>query len=181
MLRGDLVYLTTLNRTNMETARRWINDPDVNTWMLSGHIPVSATSEAAFYDSVERRAAERSAFLFEIHANDDGRYLGNCGLEDIDLIHRHAEVGIVIGEVVEQNKGFGRDAIRVLLRFGFETLGLHSIEIYHMVGNQRGAHLYGSIGFKEAGIRRQHVFLNGEWVDEAMLDMLADEWRELRG
>lgn len=180
MLRGDVVYLTTLDRANMEPARRWINDPDVNTWLFNGHIPVSEAAEVAFYDSAERREADRSGFMFEIHVADDGRYIGNCGLEDVDLIHRHAEVSILIGDLAEQNKGFGRDAIRTLLRFGFETLGLHTITISHMAPNERAGHRYRSIGFSEVGVLRHHTFLRGEWVDESVLDMLESEWRELR-
>jgi len=180
MLLGEKIYLDTLDPANAGTARRWINDPKVNTWMLSGHIPVSEIAEQEFYAGVERRAAAHSAFLFEIHVADDGRYIGNCGLEGIDLVHRHAEVGIVIGELDAQNSGYGRDAIRTLLRFGFETLGLHNIEIRHMAPNERGAHLYRSIGFKECGVLRQHCYLRGQWVDEVVLDMLADEWAAIR-
>lgn len=180
MLRGETVYLTTLDRANLETVRAWINDPEINTWMLSGHIPVSSGSEAAWYEAADKRAAEHSAFIFEIHVADDGRYIGNCGLEGVDLVHRHAEIGIAIGVIDQQNKGYGRDAIRTLLRFGFETLGLHTITICHVAGNERGAHLYRSIGFREAGVLRQHTFLRGEYHDEVVLDMLDSEWRELR-
>lgn len=180
MLVGEKVFLTPVDRANAETARAWINDPVVNRWLLSGHIPVSVEGEIDFYASSERRLAEKSGFIFEIRTLDGSRYIGNCGLEKVDLVHRHAEVGIVIGEVSDHNKGFGRDAIRTLLRFGFETLGLHSIEIRHMAPNEPAAHLYRSIGFREVGVLRQHCFLRGEWVDEVVLDMLADDWTATR-
>lgn len=180
MLVGDKVRLVPLDKANAETARRWVNDPEINRWMLSGHVPVSVEAEESFYDAAEKQCAEKSGFVFEIHSIDGPRYVGNCGLHKVDLIHRHAEVGIMIGEVAEHNKGYGRDAIRTLLRFGFETLGLHSIEIRHMAPNEAGAHLYRSVGFQEVGVLRQHCFLRGEWVDEVVLDMLADDWASLR-
>lgn len=179
MLNGKRIYLTTLDPGNAETARRWINDSEVNRWLLSGHIPVSSDSEAAWYASAERRAADRSGFMFEVHVAEDGRYIGNCGLEDVDMVHRHAEISLLIGEVSEQNKGYGRDVIHALLRFGFDTLGLHRIAICHMAPNERAAYLYRSVGFKEVGVLREHTFLRGEWVDEVALDMLASEWRAL--
>lgn len=181
MLVGDNVYLTTLDTANAETARGWLNDPEVNRWLLSGNIPISAASEAEFYAGAERRTADKTGFIFEIHVADSGLYIGNCSLDDVDLVHRHAEVGIVIGDVSRQNQGYGRDAIRTLLRFGFDTLGLQSIVISYMAPNDRAAHLYRSIGFKDVGVLRRHTFLSGEWVDEGVLDMLADEWAELRG
>lgn len=180
MLRGENMYLTNLDAANAETARGWINDPEVNRWLLSGQIPVSSIAEVEFYAAAERRFAERSGFMFEIHVADSGLYIGNCSLDGVDLIHRHAEVGIMIGDVSQQNHGYGRDAIRTLLRFGFDTLGLHRIEIRYAVPNERASHLYHSIGFKNCGVLRQHTFGHGTWDDEGVLDMLADEWAALR-
>jgi len=180
MLIGDKVYLTTLDHANAETARGWINDPEVNRFLLTGQIPVSEVAEAEFYAGAEKRFAERSGFMFEIHVKDGDHYIGNCGLDGVDLVHRHAEVGIVIGDVSRQNSGYGRDAIRTLLRFGFDTLGLHRIEIRYATDNERAGHLYRSIGFTEVGVLRQHTFSHGVWEDEGVLDMLADEWALLR-
>lgn len=180
MLIGDKIYLTTVDHANAETARNWINDPEVNRFLLTGNIPVSAVAEAEFYEGVERRFADRSGFMFEIHVAEDGLYIGNCGLDGVDLIHRHAEIGIMIGDLSQQNQGYGRDAIRTLLRFGFDTLGLHRIEIRFSTVNERAAYLYRSIGFKDAGVLRQHTFIRGAWEDEGVLDMLENEWAELR-
>lgn len=181
MLIGEKVHLTTLDPANAETARGWLNDPEVNRFLLTGQIPVSAAAEAEFYAAAEKRYSERTGFMFEIHVKDGGPYIGNCGLDDVDLVHRHAEVGIVIGDLSQQNSGFGRDAIRTLLRFGFDTLGLHRIEIRFSTVNERAAYLYRSIGFKDVGVLRQHTFSHGAWEDEGVLDMLADEWALLRG
>ena len=180
MLIGNKVYLTTLDHANAETARGWVNDPEVNRYLLTGQIPVSAVAEAEFYAGAERRYADRTGFMFEIHVKDSGLYIGNCGLDGVDLVHRHAEIGIVIGDLSQQNNGFGRDAIRCLLRFGFDTLGLHRIEIRYSTDNERAAYLYRSIGFKDVGVLRQHTFSRGRWEDEGVLDMLADEWAQLR-
>jgi RimJ/RimL family protein N-acetyltransferase len=110
---------------------------------------------------------------------DDGRYIGNCGLNDVDIRHGHAEVGIVIGEKGDQNKGFGRDAIRTLVRFGFDTLRLHRIEIRAADGNERAVHLYRAIGFTDVGLLREHTFVDGAYENEVVLDVLESEWRAL--
>lgn len=176
MLRGDTVYLSALDPANAEQSRAWINNPDVNEWMLSGHVPITAAAEAAFYERMDASPADH---VFEIRLLADDSYIGNCGLNGADLIHRHAELGIVIGDVSEQNRGRGRDAILTLLRYGFDTLGLNSIEIRLVAGNERAAHLYPSLGFKPAGVLREHLFLRGAYHDEIVLDMLAIEWRAL--
>lgn len=177
MIRGQRIYLTTLNRDNAEQARAWVNDPDINRWMLAGHDPISSAGELAFYDAVEASDARK---IFEIHLAEDDRYIGNCGLEGIDMRSRHAEIGIMIGERELHNSGHGRDALETLCRFGFDTLGLHSLRICYVEGNEVGAHLYRSLGFIDAGRLREHDFLRGEYHDLIMLDMLESEWRTSR-
>ena len=178
MLLGERIHLTTLDAANAETARRWINDPEVNRWLIAGQVPLSEAAEAEFYRETE---ASHSDYLFEIRVTGDDRYIGNCGLNDVDLVHGHGEVGIVIGEPDAQGQGFGRDAIVTLLRFGFDTLGLHRIHIRHIDGNKRAAHLYPSIGFRPTGREREHLFIRGSWRDELAYDMLDREFRERYG
>ncbi len=181
MLVGQKVFLTALDVENAETARAWINDPDVNTWLLSGQVPVSREGELAFYAADEKDRASGSAYRFEIHVAEDGRYIGNCGLEKVDRLHRHAEIGICIGALPEQNRGFGRDTIVTLLRFGFDTLGLHRIAIVANAENERAVHLYRSIGFTEVGREREVVYMRGHFRDHVVLDMLDREFGERYG
>lgn len=177
MIRGERIYLTALDRANAEQARAWINDPDVHTWMLAGHVPISSAEELAFFDKVEASSATQA---FDIHLAEDDRHIGTCALDHLDLRHRHAEIGIMIGDRDLHNSGYGRDVIKTLCRFAFDTMGLHTLRISYIDGNEVGAHLYRSIGFKDAGRLRDHVFLRGEFHDLVLLDMLESEWRASR-
>lgn len=177
MLCGDTIQLTTLDESNAEIARGWINDPEVNRYMLAGIIPVTADQERDWYRRAAEDYAAGRAYNFEIRLADSGVYIGNCALIGVDMRHRHAEVGIVIGDLKRQDQGHGGDVIRTLLRFGFDTLGLHRIAIECHATNERGLHLYRKLGFKDCGVLREHVFSDGAWVDEVVLDMLDREWR----
>jgi len=179
MLRGDTIYLTNLDPANAQTARGWINDPEINRYLLTGQVPVSAAAEAAFYGRAVTDWAAGKSYMFEIHIADDGRYIGNCGLHNVDMRHRSAELGIFIGDTTEQNHGYGRDAIMTVTRFGFDTLGLNRVEIRSQADNERSMHLYEKLGFKPMGRLREATFTFGHFVDEAIFDMLASEWREL--
>lgn len=181
MLKGEQVYLVPLDRANAETARAWINDPDVNEWLLSGQIPISRDGEIAFYSADESDRAAGSAYRFEIHVAEDDRYIGNCGVEQVDRTHRHAEIGICIGSLPDQNRGFGRDTLVTLLRFGFDTLGLHRIAILANSENERALHLYRAVGFTEVGREREAVYMRGRFRDHVVLDMLDREFRERYG
>ncbi|HEX9092670.1 MAG TPA: GNAT family protein [Coriobacteriia bacterium] len=179
--RGRYVYLTPFDPANLETVRAWVNDPETHRWMLSGQEHVSVEEELAFYDETERARAEGTAYRFEIHALDDGRLLGVCGLEHVSERHRHAEVGLFIGCAEERGRGFGADAIRALLEHGFGALGLHSIRITVFAENERAHALYRRLGFVETGRDRESWLISGALRDLVRLDMLEDEWRALCG
>ena len=181
MIPGTTIFLTRFDETNAETVRAWINDPAVNEWLLSAQLPVSRAGERAFYEVTEADWDAGRAYRFEIHAADDGRLIGICGLDRTNLLHRTGEVGIFIGSLADQNCGFGRDAIVTLLRFGFDRLGLHSIAIKANAENERAVHLYPSIGFTEVGRERECAFMRGRFRDHICYDMLEDEFRARYG
>ncbi|HSK46484.1 MAG TPA: GNAT family protein, partial [Coriobacteriia bacterium] len=147
-----------------------------NRFMLSGHVPLTLGEEMAFYD---RSESSDSTHNFEIHVADDMRLIGHAGLIGVDLRHRHGEVGIMVGDVGSQNQGFGRDAIVTLLRFAFDTLGLNSATIRAREDNDRGIHLYRSVGFRPAGVFRQAEYAEGRFFDETLFDLLAEEFRSM--
>jgi RimJ/RimL family protein N-acetyltransferase len=177
MIRGETIHLTTLDPSNAETARGWVNDPEINRYLLSGQVPVTIEQEADFYRRVEANWAAAKGYVFEIHVAADGRYIGNCGLDEVDMRHRSAQIGIFIGDIAAQNKGYGSDTILTLMRFGFDTLGLNRIEIRSQADNERSMHLYEKLGFKAVGHLREATYTYGKFVDEALFDMLASEWR----
>ncbi|HSQ22006.1 MAG TPA: GNAT family protein [Coriobacteriia bacterium] len=181
MLTGTTTFLTRLDTTHAETARGWINDPAVNEWLLSGQLPVSREQELAFFQASETAWNAGTAYRFEIHVADDGLLIGICGLDTVDRLHRWAEVGIVIGSLADQNRGYGRDALVTLMRFAFDTLGLHRLSIKANAENERAVHLYASLGFTEVGRERHVVFMRGRFRDHVCFDMLEDEFRERYG
>lgn len=181
MIRGTTTYLTRFDTDNAETARGWLNDPAVNEWLLSGQLPVSREQEAGFYAATEREWNAGTAYRFEIHAADDGRFIGICGIDGVSLVHRCGELGIFIGSLADQNRGYGRDALTTLLRFGFDSLGLHRIGIKANTENERAVHLYTSLGFTEVGRERHVAFMRGRYRDHVCFDMLEDEYRTRYG
>ena len=176
MIRGQCTVLTGIDPANAELVRGWLNDPAVHEWMLTGHVPVTAIAEREWYELAERESAAGREFNFEIRAADDLRLLGICGLIGVNPIDRHADVGIFIGDVAEQNKGFGRDALVTTLRFGFETLGLHTVRIRVIAGNDRALGLYRSVGFSAVGTIRDGRYVRGRFYDVMLLDMTRAEF-----
>lgn len=180
MIRGDKTVLLPPSLSNAETLRAWVNDPDTHRWMQTGQREVTEEQEREFLEMTERERAEGTAHRYEIHAADDMRLLGVCGLEHVDEYHRHAEIGLFIGVAEERGRGFGGDAIETLLRYGFDELQLHTIRISVFRENERAYELYRRLGFTETGADRQAWLISGAFRDLVRLDMLEDEWRESR-
>jgi RimJ/RimL family protein N-acetyltransferase len=179
VIRGAHIVLTALDPANVDTVRRWISDPDVNAWMVSGHVPVSRAAELAWYEAAERDVVAGTAYNFEIHATDDLRLIGHCGLTDVDRFDRHGEVGIVIGELADQGKGLGRDALVTLLRFAFETVGLNTVRIRAIAGNERALRMYRSVGFADVGVFREGRYVRGTFHNVALLDITRADYDEM--
>jgi RimJ/RimL family protein N-acetyltransferase len=175
---GEKIDLVPLDAANAETVRRWILDPEVNRWMLSGHEDISPEEERYFFEESIRAAAAGTAYRFEIHAKQDGRLLGICGLEHVDAKHHHAEAGIFLAPPSEWGKGFAADALLTLLAHGFDERGLHHISIAVFPENKRARALYERVGFTEWGRDRQRYLLHGAFHDIVWLCMLEDEWRD---
>jgi RimJ/RimL family protein N-acetyltransferase len=176
MIRGGKVYLTELDRENAETIRGWLNDPEVHRFLLVGHVPITKEQEQLYYD---QQSSSTGSYSFEIHVAEDGRYIGNVGIVDVDLVHRHGEVGIAIGDTQAWGQGYGGDAIVACLKFAFLTLGLHSVSIRTRADHTRALELYRRLGFTETGREREHVFQDGRFADYIVFDMLEGEYRAL--
>jgi len=174
MIRGDKIYLTELDRSNAETIRAWLNDPEVHRHLLVGHIPITKEEEDRYYDT---QAVSGDSYNFEIHVAADGRYIGNIGLKDVSLVHRHGEIGLVIGSKEDWGKGYGGDAIVTCLGFAFLTLGLHCVCIRTDEDHERALELYRRIGFVETGRERECIYREGRFTDHVVFDMLEPEYR----
>ena len=89
--------------------------------------------------------------------------------------HRISELGIDI-TTEYQNQGYGTEAIRWALTWGFRTAGLHRVELNVLGWNLRPMRLYERIGFREEGRRREAFLKDDQWWDEVHMGVLKREW-----
>ncbi|MFW9971053.1 MAG: GNAT family N-acetyltransferase [Candidatus Odinarchaeota archaeon] len=112
------------------------------------------------------------------HEDAIEKLIGNCGLHKIDWKNRVAEAGILIGEKEYQNKGYGTEAMELLVEYGFNTVNLNRIELYTYEYNIRALKSYKKVGFIEEGRKRQFMWSNGKYYDAILMGILAEEWKE---
>jgi RimJ/RimL family protein N-acetyltransferase len=95
---------------------------------------------------------------------------------DINHINGTAMFGIVIGEKEYWSKGFGTEATKLILDYGFNILNLHNIMLGVFDFNKRAIASYKKIGFKEIGKRRGDRLIAGKRYDTIFMDILAEEF-----
>ena len=170
MIKGKKVSLRAIERDDLRRLWELRNDAEVETISNGPPKPRSMAEMEAWFDKL---TADRDANVFAIEA--DGRLVGQCNLRDIDPVNRRAELGIaLLGD--EIGKGYGSDAIRVLLDYAFRHLNLHKVSLDTLATNEPGLRAYRACGFIEEGRLREHEWSDGRYVDLILMGVLRDQW-----
>ena len=152
-------------------------DPAVTRYLYWG-----PRSRAEVRASLARRkkmtAIEKEGDAIRLAAilRDDGTLVGDISLHYRSREYRQGEVGFVL-HPDHQGRGYATEATTVLLRLGFEELGLHRIVGRCDARNTASAGLMERLGMRREAHLRENEFIKGEWCDELVYAMLAAEWR----
>jgi RimJ/RimL family protein N-acetyltransferase len=179
VFRGDKVVLRAVERDDLEQLWRWRNDLDL--WLLMEDAPPVPTSLAEYEAAYERRATDAAAAVdewvrFAIEAG--GRLVGECSMFDFDPLARSARIGVLIGDQRDRGKGLGRDAVRVLLDYGFRHRNLHRVELDVLATNEAALRVYRALGLVEEGRLRDHAWSGGRHVDTIVMAVLRPDWAQ---
>jgi RimJ/RimL family protein N-acetyltransferase len=115
-------------------------------------------------------------FLFDVARLEDERIIGEGGLFDAFSSHRNAWLAIGIGERELWGKGYGTDAVNILLRFAFQELNLHRVNLNTFEYNARAIRAYEKIGFVHEGKMRDALRRDGRRWDMIFMGILRTEW-----
>jgi RimJ/RimL family protein N-acetyltransferase len=123
----------------------------------------------------------KDMYWFAIRTLEDDRLLGDITLSVINWGSREAFAGIGIGAREFWGKGYGTDAMRLLLRYGFIELNLRRISLTVFEFNQRALRSYEKVGFQLEGRQRQFMRREGRRWDILYMGILREEWMENYG
>jgi RimJ/RimL family protein N-acetyltransferase len=180
MLKGEKVVLRPVKRTDIEFFLKWFNDPEV-TQYLSMYLPMTEMGEEKFIESLGATASGKDAmFIIEAIEGDGNKPIGCISLDNIHSKDHHAVFGIAIGEKDHWSKGYGTEATRLIIRYGFDQLNLHRINSFAVSFNERSLRLHLSVGFTEEGRQREAVFKNGDYHDHVVFGLLRKEWKAMK-
>ena len=147
---GENVYLSPATSEDAEIYARWMNDFNITDYTGTSSNIYSLEKERDWLEDRLKYSSNKD-MLFDIVAIDGDRLLGNISLIKINYIDRSAELGILIGENDDRSKGYGTEAIKLLLDFAFNYLNLNNIGLTLIECNSRAKRCYEKAGFKEYG------------------------------
>jgi RimJ/RimL family protein N-acetyltransferase len=168
---GTLVRLRAFEPADHAPLAALVSDPEV----LAGTTAPMPQAAADVRRRADRARASHDEVAFAIDRLDDRRTIGGCGLKDIDLATRRAELGIWLGRPY-WDQGYGTDAVRTLCRYGFRFLNLQRIGLDLVATNTRARRAYEKVGFTLEGTRRRFEFARGAHVDSLMMGLLVEDF-----
>lgn len=173
---GQRIYFRPVELSDEACLRRWVNDPRV--WRTLGSVlPKNGVVEKQWIESLYKSTTD---VVFGIVLKDSHELIGVTGLHRIAPINRKAVFGISIGNVARHNQGYGTEAARLVVRYGFEELNLNRIELEVFANNFRGIRAYQKAGFQHEGCLRQAVFREGRYEDIYRFAILREEYEDAK-
>jgi RimJ/RimL family protein N-acetyltransferase len=172
---GPRLYLRALEREDAPRLAAYINDPAVRRTLLA-HRPMSVGQEQAW---LEMLGKDEHHVVMGIARQSDDELIGATGLHRIDSRTRNTELGLSLGDRSTWGQGFGTEATRMMLDYGFGTLNLHRIWLLVYASNASAIRVYEKAGFRKEGLLREHYFMEGQYEDGVLMAILRSEWKPL--
>lgn len=171
---GTKCYLSPHDETDAQRIQTWDNDLEV---LLGASMNGISTPASSLYltPSQPSKLLEHMLMIVDLETDTP---IGWCGLFLQIPTNRRASLGIIIGEKAYWGRGYGTEAVNLMLDYGFSILNLNSVELGVYSFNQRAVRCYEKAGFKRIGIHRQARIVAGKTYDTVSMDILASEFGE---
>ncbi|MBQ7335289.1 MAG: GNAT family N-acetyltransferase [Clostridia bacterium] len=131
-----------------------------------------------YLEYLGNRYAAGMFYDWAIVYDEENKMIGTCGFTSFQCAHDSAEIGYVLNPEY-WGKGLAAEAVRCVIKFGFERLGLHRIEARFIEGNDRSRHLMEKVGMTFEGIHREGMLVKGNYVNVGVCAILASDWKSL--
>jgi RimJ/RimL family protein N-acetyltransferase len=175
-MEGKLVRLRGYERSDLDALMKWVNDEEVTDFLGPLLIyPLSSIAEEQFIEGAANSSDTSRTFVIETLA--ERKYIGSIAFHVIDWINRSAGLGVVIGDKSCWGKGYGTDAMRVMMRLAFDKMNLHRLWLHVFDFNLRAISSYEKCGFKREGVLREERYLHGRYYDTIVMAILRDEYK----
>ncbi|MBI3161177.1 MAG: GNAT family N-acetyltransferase [Chloroflexi bacterium] len=178
IFKGELVRLSAVDPDELGKAYSvWTRDSELTRLMDASAMRLASAKTASSFFEKQLGDVTPMQYYFTIRALDDNRLLGDINLDVVNnWLGRNAFVGLAIGSREHWGKGYGTDAMKVMLRFAFTEINLNRVTLNVFEYNPRAIRSYEKAGFKHEGRLRGALLKDGKRYDMLYMGVLYDDW-----
>lgn len=176
MIESERIRLRKIEKADLPTLHQWMNDREVMAWarFSPDHMVSLSALEKEFEKELAGEDRDQTTYIVEEKAS--GRAIGWCTERTVDRKHVSANVGIGLGAKELWGKGYGAEAVELLLGIVFDQQGWHRAELYTLADNERAIRSAEKCGFHRAGLERESAYYEGAFHDVVEMEQLKSEW-----
>ncbi|HCI05636.1 MAG: Acetyltransferase GNAT family protein [Parcubacteria group bacterium GW2011_GWC1_45_9] len=175
-LKGKRLYLRPILEQDLDNLVVWINDPDVRQF-VAAYLPQSPQDEKLWLENLGKK--KDTDLTFGIALEKDNSLIGNIGLHRITHRNGTAVMGFMIGRKELWGKGYGSEALMVLLDYAFGVLNLRKVSSSVFDFNERSLKCQQKCGFQTEGRLKAERYVNYAWADEILLAVFREDFLPL--
>ncbi|HEV2091559.1 MAG TPA: GNAT family protein [Rubrobacter sp.] len=177
-LDGERVQLRRHDPKNYGLYAEWYGDPEI--WHLTSwaKTPLGRSSVKRLFEERELSTTDDS---FAIHLNGEDKPVGVISLMGVSEANLSADLSVIVGAPDDRSHGYGAEAIKMIVRYAFEDLGLNRVGLSVFEFNESAISAYERLGFEHEGRLRRAVKRADGFHDALLMSVLRDEWTPPRG
>lgn len=179
MLKGEKVVLRAMRREYLEKYTEFRNDVELQL-LSSDDPPMPVEYDRVLKNYEEHLARPRGQFIWFAIEVQGGKFVGQCILHRFDYAARTCELGITIGDRDYQNRGYGKDAVRLLTRYAFRLLNMQKVWLTTNGTNLRAQKAFRAAGYEEEARQCRHIWLDGKYDDLVYMAAFREDARPER-
>lgn len=170
-LKGNTVYLRALEPEDLEFVYQIENDESI--WEVSNtQTPYSKFLIRQYLENAHQDIYEAKQLRLAIVVAEFNKVIGLIDLFDFDPKNQRAGIGIVIQNEQDRSKGYGKEALGLLIDFSFTHLQLH--QLFANIGSQNEAssRLFSTFGFQKIGVKKDWIYVNNQFQNEDLYQLI---------
>lgn len=174
-LHTERLLLRRITESDVKNIFEIYSDPE--TARFDWYYPIESMDKVTkIIDSFEEGYEEKEEITWGVVRKDDNKLIGYCCLGDFQEGPRSCEIGYGFNREY-WNKGYGTEAVQILVKFAFEEMNINRIAGTVTLGNDASIKVLKKCGFQQEGIFRQRTFMKGEFVDDVILAILMEDYK----
>ncbi|MCK5823427.1 MAG: GNAT family N-acetyltransferase [Bacteroidales bacterium] len=173
MLESTIIKLRALENSDIDLLYGWENNTDI--WLISNTLnPFSKHILKQYLKNSHLDIYQTKQLRLIIDLKKDGKNIpiGTIDLFDFDAYHLRAGIGILINSEENRNKGYATEALRLLINYSFNYLGLHQLYCNIASDNNKSIKLFTKAGFEIVGEKKDWIKAHPEWINEYLLQLI---------